>query len=156
LLDNSLREYGTVIENRGAIVIVTLKRHSACESCGACGLGGAQAELHLTMENTLGAEVGDLVLLEMPTGRLYQAAFLIYTVPLLMLVAGFITGQQLGRFLGLTARPAEYFGMISGLLAVVFTYLAVHYWDKHRRVGLRFQPKLTRIITSAGTTPPSK
>jgi sigma-E factor negative regulatory protein RseC len=154
LLDNIIREYGTVIENRGATVIVTIKRHAACESCGACGGlgGGAQAELVLTTENTVGAKVGDLVLLEMPTGKLYQAAFLIYTVPLLMLLAGFTAGQWLGRLFGLTARPAELFGMISGLIAVVLTYVAVHYWDERRGGGVRFQPKLTQIITSAGTT----
>jgi sigma-E factor negative regulatory protein RseC len=146
-MGNRMRERGTVIEISGEQVRVSIKRHASCESCGACGLGGKN-ELTLLVANTLGAKVGDLVLLELPTAKLYQAALLVYTIPLLMLLLGFGAGQAMGRQLGMTASQGEIGGIVTGFAMLTLTYLGVHRLDQRRKIGARFQPQLVRIITS--------
>jgi sigma-E factor negative regulatory protein RseC len=144
-MQNSMQESGTVIALEGAQIKVSIKRHAACESCGACGMVG-KSELTLLIANTLGARVGDQVLLEMPSVKLYQAALWVYTLPLAMLFVGFWAGQVIGRWLGLTLGQQEFTGIIAGFAAVGLTYWGVHRLDRRRQIGARFQPQLVRII----------
>jgi sigma-E factor negative regulatory protein RseC len=144
-MENSIQESGTVIALEGAQIKVGIKRRAACESCGACGMGGKN-ELTLLIFNTLEARVGDQVLLELPSVKLYQAALWVYTLPLAMLFVGFWVGQVIGRWLGLAGGQQELAGIIAGFAAIGLTYLGVHRLDRRRQIGARFQPQLVRII----------
>jgi sigma-E factor negative regulatory protein RseC len=144
-MEKYIRETGTIVAKEGEQVRVCVKRHASCASCGACGMGNKE-DLTLLVVNTVGARVGDQVLLEMPTAKLYQAALLVYTLPLGMLLIGFWAGQTLGRWLGLTAHRGEIGGIVTGFAFLALTYWAIHHWDRRRQIGARFQPRLIRII----------
>jgi sigma-E factor negative regulatory protein RseC len=151
-MGNLMRESGTVVEMSGEMVKVNIKRHASCESCGVCGWGGKN-ELTLLVSNTIGAKVGDQVLLELPAAKMYQAALLVYTLPLMMLLCGFWVGQLIGRKLGMPARRSEILGIVTCFGSVALTYLGVHRLDQRRKIGARFQPQLVKIITSEQAIP---
>ncbi|MGE5606917.1 MAG: SoxR reducing system RseC family protein, partial [Bacteroidota bacterium] len=69
-MGDSLREVGQVIELSGSLAKVIVKRHSSCENCGACGIGG-RAEMSFMLKNDIGARVGDRVLIEMHSKTLF-------------------------------------------------------------------------------------
>ncbi|HYH02870.1 MAG TPA: SoxR reducing system RseC family protein [Bacillota bacterium] len=148
-MDKNVREIGKVIEISGDLVTVLIKRHASCESCGACGLGG-KSEIKLVAKNDLGAIVGDQVCLELQAGKMYQAAFLVYTVPLLMLFVGYYLGQAIATVQQWSAGARENTGIFGGVIAIGVTYWAIHQWERRKQIGKRFQPKLVEIIRGPG------
>lgn len=91
-------------------------RESACSGdCHKCsGCGAAQQTMVLTANNPIGAQPGDMVVLESDSGPVLKAAVLLYLVPLVLFVAGYLLGEQLwqkGVFLSLC-------GFLLGLVPV--------------------------------------
>lgn len=121
---------------------VELRRHSACSECGRCGHGKDGQPARFEVNNPVQARVGDTVLLEMETGSLMKAVLLIYILPLVNLVIGFVLGNWLNdRF---RILPGEAFPALLGLSLLALTFLFVRAYDK--RAGSRFHPAIKRVI----------
>ena len=69
-------------------------RQSACSGdCHKCsGCGAAQEAVILTARNPIGAETGDMVVIESETGPVLAAAAILYMLPLLLFFAGYLAG----------------------------------------------------------------
>jgi len=78
-----------VYDNGTAQVICI--RESACSGdCHKCsGCGAAKEAILLTVDNPIGAEVGDLVNLRSETGPVLKAAMVLYMMPLVLFFAGY-------------------------------------------------------------------
>jgi sigma-E factor negative regulatory protein RseC len=80
---------------------VTAQRVSACaHDCSKCGGGcssltNIQNTITVTANNLIGACVGDSVVIESATSKVLSAAALVYILPLVLLILGFITGSVL-------------------------------------------------------------
>ena len=90
-------------EGRAEVIRV---RESACSGdCHKCsGCGAAQQTMLLTVENPIGARVGDLVVISSGSAAVLKAAAVLYMLPLLLFLAGYLVGQllwQRGPLLGL-------------------------------------------------------
>lgn len=90
-------------EGRAEVIRV---RESACSGdCHKCsGCGAAQQTMLLTVENPIGARVGDLVVISSGSAAVLKAAAVLYMLPLLLFLAGYLAGQllwQRGPLLGL-------------------------------------------------------
>lgn len=75
----------------GDFAVIEIQEHvSACGSCHARGSCGKSAEKpkQYSVRNTMGAAVGDTVVLRAPDGAVLKAAGLSYLMPLLFLFAG--------------------------------------------------------------------
>lgn len=144
-MGESLREVGQVTELSGSLAKVIVKRRSSCESCGACGMGG-RAEMSFMLKNDIGAQVGDRVLIEMRSHALYKAAFLVYTIPLVAMVLGFLLGQFIGGSWGMSPEPAEFFGIGTGFLFLVIAFLVLRWFDQFQGLGAKLQPQLVAVV----------
>lgn len=83
-------------------------RQSACSGdCHKCsGCGAAQETLLLTAKNPIGADVGDLVVIESRSGPVLAAAAVLYLLPLVLFFGGYLAGMLLwgkGPLLGCAA-----------------------------------------------------
>ena len=78
-----------VYDNGTAQVICI--RESACSGdCHKCsGCGAAKEAILLTVDNPIGADVGDLVYLRSETGPVLKAAMVLYMMPLVLFFAGY-------------------------------------------------------------------
>ncbi len=78
-------------------------RASACgESCAHCGgCGEGQKTIQVTARNPIGAKPGDMVRLESSTGEVIALAWLVYLLPVVLLLAGCAVKGLLGGLLGL-------------------------------------------------------
>ena len=67
-------------------------RESACSGdCHKCsGCGAAKEAILLTVENPIGAGVGDLVNIRSETGPVLKAAAVLYMLPLVLFFAGYL------------------------------------------------------------------
>ena len=72
---------GVVIKSDGDVAVVRIRKSSACgHDCGECRVC-TNPQIEVEAENQIGAEVGDTVILGVPTGQILLAAFLVYVAP---------------------------------------------------------------------------
>lgn len=99
-------------------------REEACHHCKAkdsCEmLGGTGANAEVTVLNTAGAEVGDIVTISLRSSSLLKGAFVIYMVPILGLLGGIVLGFGLAHVFFLKEEPVVGSMAALGLAASFF------------------------------------
>ncbi len=75
-------------------------------TCGSCGSGGCSTrrladlfgrrERAFPVDNVLHVSVGERVIIGIPSGALWKSASILYGLPLILMFAGAVTGQNLG------------------------------------------------------------
>lgn len=138
-----MSECGQIVEVKDNIATIKLTRKSACASCGACGMGGHQKDMLLSIPNTLGGEVGDYAELDLSSKQLLKASVIMYVGPLIALLAGVVAGYLLGAKLDLNK---ELFAVILGLLFTGLSYLGIRVLEPRFKKGHNFSPQLVKII----------
>ena len=97
-------------------------RESACSGdCHKCsGCGAAKEAILLTADNPIGARAGDLVNLRSETAPVLKAALVLYMLPLVLFIAGYLVAMAAGLSGGL-------WGSLAFLLSIVFIVV----YDRH-------------------------
>lgn len=83
-----MTERGVVVKLKGTRAIVRFDRRSACDSCRMCAVSRDGMKVEAIVENTLGANVGDFVEVEMGERFVLTAAAIVYIIPLILVGAG--------------------------------------------------------------------
>jgi sigma-E factor negative regulatory protein RseC len=147
-----LREEGVVVALEGVFAIVANQRRGGCggchaeASCGALSGGMGRQSVGIRARNPLQAEVGERVVLEISDGQLARASFLVYAMPILVLVGVGVVARSLGQQWGVA--DSESFGGLAGLLAMVGSFYGLYRYNQHIQNDERHQPVIARIITS--------
>lgn len=96
-------------------------RESACSGdCHKCsGCGAAKEAILLTVENPIGAGVGDLVNIRSETGPVLKAAAVLYMLPLVLFFAGYALAAALDQS-----------GALFGALAFVLSIVLIVVYDR--------------------------
>lgn len=119
---------GQVVEVTSTHAKVRTTRSEACTNCAArcvCHPFGEKTS-EIVVENTIDAEVGQEVLLEMRSSSLVNASFLLYLVPLGFVILGAVSGYLLaGPVASLSRNLGLVVGMAAGLLASFFVVRAL-------------------------------
>ena len=88
------------LANNMAEVVVT--RTTACGSnCGNCESCIFQSEIKTVARNLIDAGPGQRVVIESKSSRIYGAALMVYIVPMILALAGYIIAYALGAAEGL-------------------------------------------------------
>ena len=86
---------------------VACLRQSACSGdCHKCsGCGAVEQTMIFTARNPIGAKPGETVTVESATGPVLKAAAVLYMLPLVLFIAGYLVGMQwnLGGLIGCLA-----------------------------------------------------
>jgi len=117
-----LKESGTVVSIAGNRAKVSIMRSEACGHCPAknmCSTASGNVNV-LEVDNSLGAEPGEKVIIEVQPKTLVKASALLYLFPAVAMVAGATTGWlKTGTDLG------TIIGTLAGLAASTF-FLFLH------------------------------
>ena len=132
------QETGTVIGTSTGRVTVRIDRDATCAGCHSCLVDESQGALVATARDPLNAHVGDRVVLEersrhggkSSSGR---AGLLLFGLPLLAFVPGYVGGQAVGRALGL-ASP-ESLAVVGGLVGFAIPLLVLYLLNRRRSRG---------------------
>ena len=127
---------GLVAGINGDMAQIRFLRGKQCANCGAC-LTAGESEMEIALPNSLGAKVGDRVVVDLPPKRVVQASLLAYALPLAFLIAGVFLG-------GLVS---DLFGLILGVAACALAYGVLRLVDRRNRKKHSFQPRMERILT---------
>lgn len=105
-----MTERGVVAKIKGGRATVRFDRRSACDHCHMCAVTKDGMKVEVVVENTLNANVGDFVEVEMGEKFVLTAAAIVYVIPLALVGAGIGIGtlvselaQIIMAFCGLTA-----------------------------------------------------
>mgnify|MGYP003591960936 CR=1 FL=1 len=92
-MENTGDHIGLVTSVSDGTARIRFLRGSACAHCGACLTVGDSA-MEISLPNTLGAKEGDRVAVDLSPKRVVQASLIAYAVPLVLLIAGVLTGIE--------------------------------------------------------------
>ncbi|MBN2057844.1 MAG: SoxR reducing system RseC family protein [Candidatus Saganbacteria bacterium] len=143
-----MREQGVVAGPvRGNIVLIAFQRSAACDKCRLChnvgeGLVGIEAV------NDLGAKQGDIVEIEIPSQVIVKASFIVFIVPVLGLLLGYVIGSTLARILGLAVWQ-EWGGIVCGLGSAALTYFIISLYDRSIQQAGSLRAKVIKVIFPA-------
>lgn len=97
---------------------VFVRRESACSGdCHKCSGCGAQAQqVYVRARNAIGARPGDRVIVTSQTRQVLPAIFVVYILPLVLMLAGYFAGLALAVSPGLLACAGFALG-VAGIVA---------------------------------------
>lgn len=137
---------GTVerVEGRWAVVRVDRSRCGTCAGCVPMTRRGLEEELDFEVDNRLDAGLGDQVVLDMPSGNVYRAYLLVFGVPVLAMVLGYLLGAlAVAPLFDISAQgTGAAFAVAAG---AVFFWVAVRL---SKRIGLR--PSMKGVSRAGG------
>ncbi len=90
-----MTERGVVTKIKGNKATVSFDRKSACDECHMCAVTKDTMKVEIVVENTLNANVGDFVSIEMGERFVLTAATIVYIIPLVLVFAGIMIGRVL-------------------------------------------------------------
>jgi sigma-E factor negative regulatory protein RseC len=132
---------------------VRVQRQAACGGCeqsGGCstsvlaGLFGRH-DRQVIVDNPLGAEPGDLVVLGIEEGALQTASLVAYLLPILGLIAGAVAGSLLG------AEPLSLtLGLLGLIIALAWSRVLGRSNDQRVRYRIRILRNRSRPLAEFG------
>ncbi|MBR6800661.1 MAG: SoxR reducing system RseC family protein [Eubacteriaceae bacterium] len=122
------------------IAVVEVKRSTACESCGACSVGKDKLIVSAEVINTVGAQVGDEVDVEMEFSGVLGASFIMYGTMFASVMAGCILGfYGLSKLIPLNENLL---GFITGAVFLGIDFLVIKALDKKGTFGEKFKIRI--------------
>lgn len=144
-----MEELGQVLKNKGKEAVIKIERQSLCSKCtNKCQLAVENNhetdEIEVTVNNSIGAEIGEMVKLEMGEQPLVIASLIIYILPLISLILGYFAGQFFIQTVGYT--PTEGAGIIGSLIFLTISFLLTKSIDKLLGKKKEYNPEIKEII----------
>ncbi len=87
-----MKEAGEVVKIEKNFAVVKIDRKSECEKCGMCGMKKGMSFVEVNSTNTVGAKVGDKVIIETGDGAKFLAVVFVFLIPLILLAAAILLG----------------------------------------------------------------
>lgn len=135
-------ERGIVIKNNEQGIDIQMQPSDACEGCSACFMDRNKLQT-LHIDQNIAVKPGDMVEIEVQPGFAIRSAFLIFFLPLLMLVLGYYLLPAVVNIPGLNAL---YEGIIGAISTLLITYMGVHYYDRRLQKSGRGSTRIKRIV----------
>ncbi len=143
-----MEELAQVVENRGDNVLVRVVRNSACSKCDKdCGMAGTSHdsdEIDVEINNTMGAEKGNYVKLEMGEKALVLASLIVYLLPLLSLIGGYFLSNSVLSLIGY--NTGELIGIIGSISFFLLSFLVIRIINFKIKALEIFQPEMIEIL----------
>lgn len=141
-----MKREGKVTAVNGENATVVLMKHSACGDCGACHMGEENMNITIDALNNAGAQIGNKVVVDMETQDVLTAAFIVYGIPLIMLIIGVASGNFLfGKLMGME-KNIELFSFIIGLVLMTVCFLIIKINDDKFKRSKKYLSKIIEII----------
>jgi len=115
-----------------------------CESQEECqSMGSKPNDMEVELPNLIGADIGDRVVLSMPTGSLVYLSFLMYVLPIIVMIIGGIGGQEIAKYYHMDETG---FSVLFSILFFGLTLMIIRLYSNTMAKNDKYKPKLTRIV----------
>lgn len=139
-------EEGTITKVTEDKAWIRVRRSSMCDVCksrSACIIIGGGETMEAEALNTANAQVGDRVLLNIPSKSLWKISFILYMLPVIFLITGVIIGMNLAKKYGL---EPELGALLLGVVGCAVSFLPIKLFAKHIRKNKEYIPEIVRIL----------
>jgi sigma-E factor negative regulatory protein RseC len=139
-------ERGTVVKIDAQGTWVKTTQSSACAGCsarGSCHTKPGSGDREVNAINTIGAAVGDRILLGIETAPLLKATFLLYVFPILALLIGAFVGNALAIHL---QRDATNSAVLIAIVFFVASVLVMRRRANRMAHQDAYRPRIIRIL----------
>lgn len=117
-----MKSNGKVTEVNGNKIKVKMFKESSCAHCSGCGdASKLTRELILTYDGDI--EPGDIVTFELEDAKMLKIGFLVYILPILMMMIGFIISSKMGN--------SEKTSVFVSFAFLIISFICLHIYDKY-------------------------
>ena len=134
---------GKVTKIDGKKLVVKMFKESSCAHCSGCGNASKltrEIELEYNPKKQT-IEVGDIVTFELADSKMLKIGFLVYVLPIILMIIGFIIANKTGKTEGQS--------VLVSFVTLVVTFLLIHLYDKFV-VKEKVNMEITRVEKDNG------
>ena len=119
-----MRETGVIVSEKNNQVTVQIVKGDKCENCNLCSATGPN-QMQIVAFNSLGAKVGDMVEVEVPPGKVIGYSFIIFIIPIIMMIVGYFAGVAIAK----NPSGGEGAGIIGSISGLALSFLIIKIFD---------------------------
>lgn len=135
-----LVEEGIVTEVKNGIATVSVLQSDSCKECSAKIFCHTDNNIRsVTAKDTYGVKTGDKVLISIKGRNVVSASFLLYGMPLIILISGIFIGMNIFK------NNSELLSTLSGIALVGIFYLFIYLLSHSKRSKNKFLPMIIFI-----------
>ncbi|MEJ2096378.1 MAG: SoxR reducing system RseC family protein [Deltaproteobacteria bacterium] len=128
---------------------VLLDRKSACGGCQSTGSGCHSClananKMQSRVVNASGANIGDVVKIQLSFGSLSAGAAILYLLPVIGMLCGAFAGAWLVTWLDISSVLGSIIGALCGL---VLGFTVVSFIDRSPGIQKKITPTITEVVT---------
>jgi sigma-E factor negative regulatory protein RseC len=133
-------EIGKVIKIEEEKAVVILNSSEQCSKCKIC-LFDDKGQRTLKVDNEVNAAVGDNVEIFIPEGMISKLSFLIFILPIMTFLIGYLIVWSLSR--------SEVLSAVAGAITFVLTFYALFIYEKKlNQIKKEALPYISKILES--------
>jgi len=140
----NIEERGTIVRMSSNTVQVMIPRKTDCGGCHSCLRNKDGLGMLAEVPKIQGLEIGDEVKVEERRLSQVKGGFLIFILPLLLLLSGYLLGESVAVSLG--HESGQTAGLITALLLFCLPFLAIYLVGAKRRRAGEYPLHITRVI----------
>lgn len=145
-----LEEEGIVVRVEEGYAFIHTQRGSSCDGCSAKSSCHSMADagsniMEMRAINDMGAEVGDRVKVAIDSIVFLKSSFLIYVLPLIVMITGGVIGDSYARS-NMPGADADLVAGAVGITCLVISFLLIRLWSISLEKKREYQPQIIRII----------
>lgn len=125
-------------------VEVSLQASEACGRCGACH-PDTKGRVCIEATTIPGAKTGDAVEIEISTGGVVTTSFVVYLLPIVFLITGYIFGSAWVGFFAIRIS-GETGGIAGAILWFAASLWVVRWYDRDVRRRGTLRARVTRVM----------
>jgi sigma-E factor negative regulatory protein RseC len=146
-----IKEQGIIEKVKNNKATVRVQKTPACEHCksnASCSI--EKREMRVQLENDLHVKIGDQVELSVPEGSIVKVSMFVYLFPIIALMIGAFIGAALGEIFRVNQSISA---ALTGGVALCIVFFALKRFEKTEKFKMKYQTRMTRIISSAEFPP---
>ena len=117
-----MKSSGKVTEVNGNKIKVKMFKESSCAHCSGCGdASKLTRELDLFYNGEV--EIGDIVTFELEDAKMLKIGFLVYILPIIMMLIGFVISSRMGN--------SEKTSVFISFGFLIISFICLHIYDKY-------------------------
>ena len=140
-----MEKVGYVIFEENNKALIDVRRNTACgDKCSSCGSGCDAPNIRIEANNNIGAKAGEFVEIQMETKTVLGSAFLVYIIPLILLIFGIGLGINVGKYY--EVANYELVGLGSGLGFLGISFIILRIVDKIVKNQSNLKADIVKIL----------
>ena len=128
-------------------VEVSLQASEACGRCGACH-SASEGQVCIEAVAVPGVKTGNVVELDISTRGVVATSFVVYLLPIVFLIGGYIFGSVLAGFFSIKVS-GERGGIVGAIIFCAVSFGVIRWYDRDVRRRGTLRARVTRILPIA-------